>query len=98
MRAHGVAFDAVVRDSLDECEGVGDVAWEQALVFQCPEPAFPGPVLSRRSHSRADMPELGVAHDEQFEVSDRNGPTRAPDSRHSNRSFRCAWKRSVEHS
>ena len=40
VRANGVVFDAVVLGSLDECEGVGDVAWEQALVFQCPEPAF----------------------------------------------------------
>ena len=40
-------FDAVVLGSLDECEGVGDVAWEQALVFQRSERAFPGPVLSR---------------------------------------------------
>ena len=40
VRAHGVVFDAVVLGSLDECEGVGDVAWEQELVFQCPGPAF----------------------------------------------------------
>ena len=40
VRAHGLVFDVVVLGSLDECEGVGDVAWEQELVFQCPGPAF----------------------------------------------------------
>jgi hypothetical protein len=40
VRAHGVVFDAVVLDSLNECEGVGNVAWEQALVSQSLELAF----------------------------------------------------------
>ena len=68
VRAHGVVFDAVVLGSLDECEGVGDVAWEQALVLQRSEPASPGPVLAWCPDPCADMPEIGVAHDEQFEV------------------------------
>ena len=68
VRAHGVVFDAVVLSSLDQRQCVGDVAWEQALVSQRSEPAFPGPVLAWCPGPCADMPEFGVAHDEQFEV------------------------------
>ena len=74
VRAHGVVFDAVVLGSLDECEGVGDVAWEQALVFQCPNPR------SRDLFCPGDLTRVRTCRSSGWRMmnsskfSDRNGP------------------------
>lgn len=67
-------FDAVVLGSLDECEGVGDVVEEQALVFQCPnlcsrDPFCPGDLTGVRTCRSSGWRMMNSS-----KFSDRNGP------------------------
>ena len=74
VRAHGVVFDAVVLDSLDECESVGDVVEEQALVFQCPNPRSRDPFCPGDLTGVRKCRSSGWRMMNSSKFSDRNGP------------------------